>query len=47
MKSQENTPSTSTPNTGKATPPKEKVIPEIEYNLVDDLKKDKGSISLF
>ena len=38
---------TSTPNTGKATPPKEKVIPEIEYNLVENLKRDKANISLF
>ena len=37
---------TSTPNAGKATTPKEKVIPEIEYNLIDDLKKAKAHISL-
>ena len=38
---------TSTPNTCNAAPPKEKVIPEIEYNLADDLKRDKVNISLF
>ena len=27
--------------------PKDKVIPEVEYNLVDDLKKEKANISLF
>ena len=47
MTSQDNPPLTSTLNTGKATLPEEKVIPEIEYNLVDDLKRAKTNISLF
>ena len=45
--SQDNRPSTSTPNVGKPAAPKVKVIPEVEYNLVDDLKRDKENISLF
>ena len=45
--SQEPLPSTSTSNAGKITTPKEKVIPEIEYNLIDDLKRAKANISLF
>ena len=32
---------------GKTTPIKEKVILEFEYNLIDDLKKDKADISFF
>ena len=36
-----------TPTAGKETTPKEKVIHEVEYNLVDYLKKDKENISLF
>ena len=47
LTSQDNPPSTSTLNIGKTTPPKEKVIPEVEYNLVDDLKRDKEKIYLF
>ena len=47
LTSQDNPPSTSAPNIGKAVPPKEKLIPEVEYNLVDDLKRDKENISLF
>ena len=43
----ETPPSTSTPNADKATTPKEKVIPKIKYNLVDDLKNSKSNISLF
>ena len=45
--SQDNPPSTSTPSAGKAAAPKDKVIPKVEYNLVDDLKRDKANISLF
>ena len=44
--SQDIPPSTSNPNIGKTTLPKEKIIPEFEYNLVDDLKRDKENISL-
>ena len=44
---QEIPPSTSTPNVGKLVTAKQKVIPEIEYNLVDDFKKAKANISLF
>ena len=40
-------PSTSTPNTGKSTSQKETIIPEVEYNLIDDLKRSKANISLF
>ena len=36
--SQENLPTMSTSNTGKATPPRENVFPKIEYNLIDDPK---------
>ena len=40
-------PVTSTQGTSKTVSPKEKVIPEVEYNLVDDLKRSKANISLF
>ena len=40
-------PWTSTSTAGKEATPKEKVIPELEYDLVDDLKKAKENISLF
>ena len=45
--SQESLQSTSTSNTGKKTTPKETIILEIEYNLIDDLKRDKDNIFLF
>ena len=45
--SQETPPSTSTSNKGKTTAQKETIIPEIEYNLIDDLKRDNYNISLF
>ena len=38
---------TSAQGTGKTVPPKERVILEVEYNLVDDLKRVKSNISLF
>ena len=38
---------TSSQSTSKAVPPKEKVIPEVEYNLVENLKRAKANISLF
>ena len=47
LTSQDNPSTTSTSNVRKEVPPKEKVIPEVEYNLVDDLKRDKSNISLF
>ena len=37
----------SSQGTGKIAPIKEKVIPEVKYNLVDDLKRAKDNISLF
>ena len=45
--SQDNPPLTSTPSTRKVAASKDKVIPEVEYNLVDDLKKAKENIHLF
>ena len=39
--------SSSTPNKGKIVAPKETIIPEIEYNLIGDLKRTKANISLF
>ena len=43
----QDTPSmTSTQCTSKIVPPKEKVIPEVEYNLVDDLNREKDNIFL-
>ena len=45
--SQDNPLSTCAPSIGKVATLKDKVIPEVEYNLVDDLKKDKANISLF
>ena len=40
-------PKTSTQTKGKRVLIKEKVIPEIEYNRIEDLKRDKANISLF
>ena len=38
---------TSSQGTCKTVLPKEKVIPEVEYNFVDDLKRAKAHISMF
>ena len=38
---------TFTQGTGKSVLVKEKEFPEVEYNLIDDLKKDKTNIYLY
>ena len=45
--SHESPPSTSVSNTNKRVAQKKTIIPEIEYNLIDDLKRDNYNISLF
>ena len=45
--SQYDPPLTSNPTTSKVETSKDKVIPEVEYNLVDELKMAKANIYLF
>ena len=44
---QESSPLTQTPSKGKTQTQKDTLIPKIEYNLAEDLKRVKENISLF